>query len=56
MKIGLISDTHNHLREARTGTLSGLRGRPHVELRSGKTFDAAFTAEPMKPLLIRVAP
>lgn len=53
---GTVVAVCNHLREARTGTLSGLRGRPHVELRSGKTFDAAFTAEPMKPLLIRVAP
>lgn len=50
---GTVMSICNHLREPRTVALAGVAG-PLADLISGKALGAAFTAEPMVPLLIHV--
>ena len=51
---GLVASVCNHLREPKTVTLAGVNGKSLTDLITGKRLGAAFTAEPMTPLLIRV--
>ena len=51
---GWVASVCNHLRTPRTVTLAGHGGKPIVDLITGKSLDATFTAEPMTPLLLGV--
>ena len=52
-KDGFVASVCNHLRRPQAVRLAGAEGRTLTDLITGRPLDAAFTAQPMTPLLIR---